>query len=210
MFPEEASWFCEKILSLGAGQTSPMLNVGSSTIDFRTVSQPHIQEKLFSPISKNGVKVLHCDIKTSPGVDISGDLNSPGFVNGLGRMGFKSVMCSNMLEHVDDPFKIVNSLIRIIPEGGYLFVSCPYSYPFHPDPIDTMFRPTPNELARMFNETEIVFSEIVLSDRYATGNLKSRHAWKELLRLMLPIYRPTRWIWHFRRMKESCVVLRKL
>lgn len=209
MFPEEATWFCERILSIDSAQVSPMLNVGSSTIDFRSVVQPHIEKNLFSPILRNGIRVVHSDIKMGPGVDIVGDLNSKDFVSRLAHMGFKSVMCSNMLEHVREPNKIISNLLSIVPRGGYLFVSCPYSYPFHPDPIDTMLRPTPDELAEMFAGVDIVFSEIILSDRYAFGNLRPRHALREVLRLMLPIYRPARWLWHFRRTKESCVVLKK-
>ena len=30
-----------------------------------------------------------------------------------------------------------------MPAGGYLVVSVPHSYPFHADPIDTLFRPSP-------------------------------------------------------------------
>jgi len=42
-----------------------------------------------------------------------------------------------------------------LPADGYLVVSVPHSYPFHADPIDTLFRPAPDEVVTMFLPRQI-------------------------------------------------------
>ncbi len=58
--------------------------------------------------------------------------------------------------------------------GGLIFVTVPFSYPFHRDPIDTMFRPSPNELARLFAPAVMVKGEIVDSGESYRGQVKRR------------------------------------
>ena len=48
-----------------------------------------------------------------------------------------------------------------LPSEGLLFVSVPRRYPYHPDPIDTMFRPTTQELLGMFDDAELVESAAI-------------------------------------------------
>ena len=38
--------------------------------------------------------------------------------------------------------------LDLLPIGGLIFVTVPLSYPYHRDPIDTMFRPSLAELGR--------------------------------------------------------------
>ena len=40
--------------------------------------------------------------------------------------------------------------LELLPQGGLFFVTVPYSYHYHADPIDTMYRPSPEELASLF------------------------------------------------------------
>lgn len=49
MLIEEAQWFGRIIGLIGADVIYPMLNVGSSTEEFRKVDQPYIDEYLFKP-----------------------------------------------------------------------------------------------------------------------------------------------------------------
>ncbi|OBQ33891.1 MAG: hypothetical protein AN485_17485, partial [Anabaena sp. MDT14b] len=47
------------------------------------------------------------------------------------------------------------------PKSGYIFVTVPYKYPYHRDPIDTMFRPDIQELSSLFPDFKIVNGEIL-------------------------------------------------
>ncbi len=50
--------------------------------------------------------------------------------------------------------------------GSILLVTGPYQFPYHEDPIDTMFRPTPEELRHEFSGLQYIQGEIVKCGRY--------------------------------------------
>src|SRR5439155_585361 len=139
-----------------------------SQIEQRGVSQqqPWIDELIFAPARAAGRTVLHLDAKSAEGVDIVADLSDRLAISGLAAGGFRSILCSNLLEHVVDRTQIALALLEIVPQRGYLFVSGPYRYPLHPDPIDSMFRPTPRELAGLFPGTRLQREAIIKNGRY--------------------------------------------
>ena len=49
----------------------------------------------------------------------------------------KTILCSNLLEHVPSPSRMAERITGLVPPGGVLLVTVPNSYPYHPDPIDT-------------------------------------------------------------------------
>ncbi len=61
------------------------------------------------------------------------------FFEKLVGMGFGSAICCNLLEHVTDFPRLAAQVARIPRSGGWLFVSCPRAYPYHPDPLDNRF-----------------------------------------------------------------------
>lgn len=218
MLPAEAKWLGNHILSLDPARAFPMLNIGSSTGRFITVDQPWIQNEIFGPIQERELTVLNCDIKSAPGVDLVGDLEDERFLRQLAEKRFHSVLCSNLLEHVENRAAIAATLLRVIPSGGYLFISGPHSYPRHADPIDTMFRPSPAELAALFPGTRVVAEAIVDCGTYwEYASRTPRKLVSSIGRLALPVYRPRAWLsavyrlpWLFRQFRAVCVVLQKV
>jgi hypothetical protein len=160
MLRAEAQWFARRIRRLSAA-AFPMLNVGSQTAAFRTRVQPWIDGYLFRQPMAAGHTVVHTDLQVGDGVDLVGDLMDPEFVARLRQQAFRSILCCNLLEHVEDPAIVAVALTSIVHTGGYLFVSVPHVFPYHPDPIDTMYRPTPTEVASLFPRTNLVEGEIV-------------------------------------------------
>jgi hypothetical protein len=217
MLIQEAQWFKEQLETLDPSRVFPMCNVGSSSAAFRTQDQPWIDELIFAPVVRQGHVVKHLDIKSVPGVDIVGDLGNPIFLDELSNMRFKSVFCSNMLEHVVHREAVCAALVSIIPFGGYLFVSVPYSYPYHPDPIDSGFRPSVAELADLFPGTHVIRSAVVGGDTIL--KLRRRHPAMfafTLVRFLFPFYKPVGWWrnkgylpWFFKPLTATCAVLCK-
>ena len=76
-------------------------NLGSSTLQFRTTVQPHIQEQLIAPLERNGWQVCHMDMKAEDGVDVIADVSDPGMATRF-KDQFTLTICTNMLEHVAD------------------------------------------------------------------------------------------------------------
>ena len=217
MLIEEARWLGAQLDALEPRDVFPMCNIGSSTEHFRCIEQPYIDEYLFKPIRARQFEVIHVDTKAAKGVDVVGDLTDPGFLRDLSKLRIRSVMCCNLLEHVTDRQLVCGVLQSMVPPGGHLFVTVPYRFPYHEDPIDTMFRPTIDELAALFPSAAIRRAAIVRAVRPPLEMSDSR--WPRLrmiLRACLPFYRPRRWYGVVQGLydmatgyKVTCVVLRK-
>ncbi|GBD37280.1 hypothetical protein HRbin36_02411 [bacterium HR36] len=161
MLVEEARWFRQWLEHFEAAELSPMLNVGSQTRRFRQYVQPWIEHYIFGPLARRGVQVLHADIRAGEGVDLVGDLTDPSFLAQLQAHRFRSLFCSNLLEHVLQPRQLAAALVGVLSPGALIFASCPRVFPYHPDPVDTGFRPQVHELAELFPQSELLVGEVV-------------------------------------------------
>jgi hypothetical protein len=159
MFKKEARWLADCLAGLDS--PAPIVNIGSSTLHFRTVEQPWIDEILFAPLRQRNVEVINVDLKQAPGVDLCLDLLSDDGFEQLKALRPRTVLLCNLLEHVLDPKTMVERAYELLAPGGKLIVSVPRSYPHHRDPIDTMFRPTPQEVADLEPRARLVHSEIL-------------------------------------------------
>lgn len=164
MFREESIWIknaISKILAENFKEINTILDVGSSTLQFRTVTQSYIDDNIFKPLRMQGKEIHYLDIKEDEGVDIVCGIDNMDKIN----KKFDLVICANLLEHVEDVIKTANNLKLLVNNGGYLLVTVPHSYFYHPDPIDTMYRPSDKTLQELFG-FKIVVSEIITLKRF--------------------------------------------
>lgn len=138
-------WLKEKLEMMALRPGSKMLNVGSTTAEVLE-TQPHIASNVLAPLMAHGVSLVNLDLKRGTGVDVMGDITDPRLPEKLGDR-YDVVLCSNLLEHVTDHAAALRNLAALAAPGGYLLVTVPHNYPRHPDPIDTMYRPSAQELA---------------------------------------------------------------
>ncbi|HET9627819.1 MAG TPA: methyltransferase domain-containing protein [Kofleriaceae bacterium] len=167
MRPAEATWIANQLAALGREQISPLVNIGSQTREFRVKRQPHIEREIFAPLQARAVEVIHTDLKPDDGVDIAGDLFDPSVQAALQARKPKAALTSNLLEHVREPGALARAIGDLVAPGGVLLVTVPRSYPYHADPIDTGFRPSPAELAALFPDYELVHGEVIEDETYA-------------------------------------------
>lgn len=219
MRPEEAELLARWALELSAPSPGDIcLNIGSSTRRFREVDQPHITDRLLRPLEDAGICFVHCDLKESDGVDEVGDLLDPDVRDRLRRYNAKLLICSSLLEHLEEPDALVRAFGDLVVEGGYALVSVPSRYPYHTDPIDTMLRPSPDELAAMFPGWSVVRKcELEAGNYWRDLRQKGkplRRLLRHVARVALPFYRrPTWWAnasrlsWLLRPYKVSLVAL---
>jgi SAM-dependent methyltransferase len=208
MFDREAARLRE--ILLGQRAVSPLLNLGSSTREFREVTKPYIQAELFGPLEAAGVQVFHSDLKRAEGVDLTGDILDPAVRADLKARGFKCVLCANMLEHVRDPKAVAAACEDIVGPGGLVLATVPSSHPFHADPIDNGFRPTPVELAATFRRSETLLTDELAGRSYREDmEMRGLSFWMEValtLRNALIFFarpksfiaRAHRWFWYAR------------
>jgi hypothetical protein len=219
MLVEEAQWIKKVIENNFYLNDFPLLNVGSSTKEFRESVQPFIFSEIFKPLEDKNYSVLHTDIKEDNGVDIVGDLNDAKFRIHLRENNIKSILCSNLLEHLEDPQQICNSILEIVPINGLILVTVPYSFPYHNDPIDTLLRPNIKELHAFFPNTEILESEIVVSNNSFYNDLMNNKKYflKMIIRWLLPFYKYSEWKYSIKdtvklkkKYSATCVLLKRV
>jgi len=161
MLDAEAKWIGDVLDRLDVGSLSPILNVGSASAAFREQVQPWIDREIFAPLRRRGVAVHHLDIREGDGIDMHGDLTDDSFVAGLGDNGYRALLCCNFLEHVAAPSAICAKLELLVPVGGYLIITVPNRFPYHPDPIDTMFRPAIEDIVQLFPHCRLMHGEVL-------------------------------------------------
>ncbi len=218
MLIAEAQWIGKNIFSAEPEKFFPMLNIGSSTEEFRTIDQPWIDEHLTAPARKKNFKIINIDVKKETGVDVVIDFHALPTNGKLTNLNFNSILCSNVLEHLTNREQLCHSVVAATPTGGYIFVSCPYKYPYHPDPIDTKFRPDVEKLVRLFPGTKLIKGEIVTCRNYFYYLcLKPKKLIRVFARIFVPFYNPRGWLivmnymtYLFRNFKTTCVILEKI
>jgi hypothetical protein len=218
MLVREADWIAGELGRIADVDLFPLLNVGSSTEEFRTRTQPHIDDLVFAPLRRRGGPVWHADLKAAAGVDIVGDLCAPATVGRVRELGIRSALVSNVLEHVPDRELIAMAITELIPGGGHIVVTGPHRFPYHPDPIDNCFRPDPDEILALFPGTSVVSSTIMDSGNWRQWDSRerARSRGRLLVRALLPFYRREGWLdaarnlpYLVRHVKSFGVVLRK-
>ena len=160
MLRAEAAWLARRLAELPTEDLSPLLSIGSGASELRQ-TQPWLDREVYAPLVRRGVRVLHHELEPAAGVDVAGDLTDPRFLESLDVLDLRSVMCCNVLEHVPDPAEVAAAIQRVVAPGGYALVSVPRRFPYHPGPIDTLFRPSVEELRGLFpGLTEVTGAEI--------------------------------------------------
>jgi len=215
---QEAAWIGEKLRGLANRRV--VLNLGSGSKRFREISKPYIDREIFDPLVRYGVRVVHADLKSGEGIDVSGDLFDPAIQAKLRGLGADAVLACNIMEHLPkdcrDRFPAV--LDSLLPPGGILVITVPYSYPYHADPIDTLYRPHPEELCACFPGYEVLEARTIDSESYGDEFVAGgpSRMLRKVLRMFFPFVRPKRWLshahrmlWLFRPYRLSGVVLRK-
>jgi hypothetical protein len=142
----EARWVEAALAGLEADRLDPVLSIGSGTPYAREVLQPWVDRHVYAPLRRRGIRVLHHEYTAGPGIDHAGDLLDPEVSRALVATQARSLLCCNVFEHLERRRPVANMLAAALPAGGYAIVTVPRRFPFHPDPIDTMFRPTVSEL----------------------------------------------------------------
>lgn len=204
---EESVWINKKLKEIPTPKK--VLDVGSSTINFRTNFQNYIDENIFKYLRKNDAKIKYLDMKSDKGVDIVADVSIKHFSI---EEEFDLVLCCSLLEHVNDLDTTVKNISTTVGVGGYLIVTMPYKYQYHLDPIDNLNRFSPNKIRNLFWDFELISSDIVKA--------KSNPIFRTLnqLRSIITATKKKNYpalkynIRHclFRDSKVSCVLLRKI
>lgn len=82
---------------------------------------------------ENIVSYSCLDIAAYPDIDIVADIQN---MKNVESDRFDSIICTQVLEHVPNPFDAVDELYRILRPGGRLLVTVPFLNNYHMEPDD--------------------------------------------------------------------------
>lgn len=221
MLIEESIWIGEKINNLSTN-SFPILNIGSSTKEYRTKKQSHIQKNIFNLISEESKNVIHLDMKASEGVDLVGDLYDSDFLEEIKKYKVKCILFNNVLMYIDEiqRKKLCKILYEILEKDGYLIVTNSYIFPPAPDPVESYYRPNPSKLYQdLFQNFELKDAKEITTgyNFYQQLKDKPRLIPIKLVRIFLPFYKFQDWSFmmeyylkYFKRnYSASCLFLQK-
>jgi len=219
MFEIEARWLRGALAAFPAERLSPLLNLGSSYAKFREDVQPWIDDEVFRPLRARGVDVFHVDRRHAPGVDVLADPTDPADVLRLRSLRPRALLCCNLLEHVTAPDRLARHCLDLLAIGGLVFVTVPCSYPYHRDPIDTMYRPSPAELDALFIGARLIDATILGAGVSYRDAVRQR-PWillRHVARFPVPFLSLTKWkrsmaklYWLVAEYRVSCAVFEKM
>jgi hypothetical protein len=219
MFEAEARWLRCALDAFPSERLSPLLNLGSSSTQVRETIQPWIENQVFLPLRARNVEAVHVDMRELPGVDVRADLTDPADVRRLRALRPRALLCCNLLEHVIEPERLAAHCLDLVAEGGLLFVTVPFSYPYHRDPIDTMYRPNPVELAGLFRDARLLDS-IILGTGVSYRDVVRERPWvllRHVWRFPVPFLSFEKWkrsmtrlYWLAAEYRITCAVFEKL
>jgi hypothetical protein len=222
MRPQEARWVGDALAQFARKDISPLLELGASSRHFREVLKPHIAQCIHRPLAAAGVQIVTSDLVSAEGVNIAGDIYIPQTQARLAEVRANCLLVCNIFEHVKDTVEFAGICDGLLNPSGVAIVTVPYSYPFHPDPIDAMFRPSPAEIAALFPGYAVLSSAVVASDTHR-DDLRADNGGRLVVPLLRDLLKSAllrgglppsqsrlhRMAWLFRPYKVSCVVLRK-
>lgn len=217
MLLEESLWLKKAIQNSKLEEGYKVLNFGSQ--DERVYKyQPYLYSNIIKPSISKGVEIINYDLFPGKGVDISGNLLENKIFEKLKSYKFDAIYLFNVLEHVENIERISNRIEDLLIIDGLLFISVPYSFPVHFDPIDNLFRPTPEEVANLFKNCIVIESSIIEDHHYIYYLFRNwRIAFKFILRILTPFYKYNSWkrniipkiVWFTKTFKVTCLILRK-
>jgi SAM-dependent methyltransferase len=103
------------------------------------------------------------------------DVIAPLYELPLEDASFDHVLCTQVLEHVEDPLRVLSELCRVLRPGGRLWLTVPFVGELHEEPHD-YFRYTPYALTSLCERAGLATVEVEpLSGYYTTIAQLLRH-----------------------------------
>jgi SAM-dependent methyltransferase len=101
--------------------------------------------KPYHPFFAGAAAYVGVDVQENPNADLHGPIEALPVEDG----SFDIVLCTQVLEHVDDPPQAIRELHRVTAPGGRVLASTHGTMVYHPNPVDH-WRWTHTGLERLF------------------------------------------------------------
>lgn len=102
---------------------------GSNVLD---LGGNKIQKRGRFNIEEYDLHVVYANLSTQKKPDIQASADSIPFRDNF----FDAIICSELLEHVENPESVLREIFRILKPEGRVFITVPFLYRIHADPFD--------------------------------------------------------------------------
>jgi hypothetical protein len=118
MYIENAAWVRSALAGLVLPEGARAIDIGSSTLHYRTIEQPHVDREVLSPLRRRGVEITHLDGKATEGVDVVQDLDAatPELAERLGT--FDLVLWLGLRGYVKQPANTLDVVAALAGQGA--------------------------------------------------------------------------------------------
>ena len=112
---------------------SPVCFTGLSAEKFlRRFGPAQLLISIGAGVHRYGKDIVNIDIFPYSEVDVVADAMALPFVDG----SIDGIVCEYLLEHVPEPQRVVDEIVRVLRPGGEAYLAVPFVYPFHACPND--------------------------------------------------------------------------
>lgn len=107
---------------------------------------------------------------------------------------FDAVLCTEVLEHVPEPIKVLGEIGRIVKPGGQAFISAPLSSGLHQQPYHFYGGFTPHFYRKFLNEAGFEVVSIEPNGRFFRLLLQEVHRGAGIVRWRYRRWHPVHWL----------------
>lgn len=150
---EEHNWLIHLFITNFLTEVSTKY-VSGSMLDLGCGLKPY--EKIFSPYVSQYVGV---DLSDSPHGNLNIDISGSAYDTTLESSSYNVVLCTEVLEHLEEPVFAVREINRILKYEGIVIMTIPFFWHIHEEPRD-FFRYSEYGLRHIFEQTGFEIIEI--------------------------------------------------
>jgi SAM-dependent methyltransferase len=122
-------------VAIGIQQTSTLLSGVNSALNVLVIAPSN--DKDLAPFKEPRYKIVTLDIDPSSNPDVCGDITK--YNSSLKDDFFDCVICTEVIEHVTNPWSAISELMRVTKKGGVLLFTSPFNFRIH-GPLPDNFR----------------------------------------------------------------------
>lgn len=135
------------------------INLGSARGEVLGLLQKNVREEFYRFLENKSVHYTKIDLEYYP-EEKNIVANAEDLRKLINDESQDIVMAVELLEHTQNPKLVLNEMIRICRDGGYIFISTPsFNFPKHEYPID-LWRFGPKTLKEIFSNTSFKIEHI--------------------------------------------------
>jgi len=113
-------------------QTREVIKYALKYISGKTLDLGAGSAKYRSIIEKKSSEYITFDMVEGDGIDVVGDVLNLSFK----KESFDTVISTQVLEHVEQPWIMIDEIYRILKKDGICILTAPFLQPYHADPND--------------------------------------------------------------------------